>query len=199
MRSASNLPPAALVPLGLACSCGVSILVPDTDPPLVMLVPNAGTAAHGTIRMLADAPCTVDGETLDKGGSYREVHLGEVVVDWTIPARPYQPALPVIVAPGAAFYAIPTEPASAFFRLALFDVTAGLAVGDRACTVVCNGQPVTTAYLIGTGLATDDEVADAGMTLDEAKEVLVDKAAEQDAWVDADAQGAHGCYSLNSV
>ncbi len=199
MRFAFRLCATALVQLAFASACGVSYIVPDTDPPLVMLVPDVGTAAHGTIRMLEEAPCTIDGATIDKGGSYRNAHLGEVVVDWTIPARPYQPELPVIVSPGLPeVYGISTEPTSAFFRLASFDVTAGIPANDRACTVACDGAPITTAYLVGTGLASDDELADAGMTLDDAKAVLIDKAAEDDASVWADARGPVGCTSLNA-
>lgn len=196
MPSVSSLHALLVLTLAPACSCGVSTAIPDTDPYLVMLVPSTGTAAHGTIRTREDAPCTVDGPALDEGGNYRDVHLGEMEVDWTIPSRSYLPALPVIVSPALANHAISAEPTAAFFRLSLFDVSANHVEGDRDCTLSCMGEARTDAYLVDTGIATDDEVAAADMTIDDVKAVLMERAAEKDARGDGEVEGAYGCLSL---
>jgi alpha-L-arabinofuranosidase len=86
------------------------------------------------------------------------------------------------------------SPETGFFGLSLFDVTAEQIEGEPACSVTCGDREIAVAYAVLTSVATDEEVAGLGMTVDEAKETLIERTEQND----LEPQTAIGCYSLSS-
>ncbi|MBI1949704.1 MAG: hypothetical protein HYS27_28715 [Deltaproteobacteria bacterium] len=109
-----------------------------------------------------------------------EIRSAVATVDWSAPSRPVDEALPVLTAIRPQNENLGETPETGFFGLFLFDVTAWPDEGDPPCSVTCAGRQITDAYVVLASVATDEEIASLDMTLDEAKEILIERTEQSD-------------------
>lgn len=192
MRSATSLLAATgLRPVVAAlCGCppGLTFLPPAGKADFDMVVTQTGPVVHGTLSADINSPCEVSGWDL----TFPQVRPAVATVDWFAPSRPVDDGLPVLTAIRPQDEDLGTAPESGFFGLWLFDVAASPPEGNPPCTVTCGGQRITDAYVVLAGVATDEEVANLGMTPDVAKETIIERTEQRD----LEPRVTVGCTSL---
>ena len=153
-----------------------------------MAVPAAGPVVHGALLADPEALCEVTGPPL----TFVAIHPAQATVDWFAPSRPVDATLPVLTGFLRQDNNMGAEPETGFFGLTQFDVTAWQAEQDPPCSMTCRGEQVTDAYVVMHSVATDAEVAELGLSDDEAKARLIEITEERD----RDGQIGIGCNSL---
>ena len=185
MRSATSLLPVLAVLAGCAPP-GLSPPPRNTD--LYGVVTPAGPTVYGTLVEDVENPCELTGPDYD----FLPVHPAVATVDWFAPSRPIDESLPVLAAIWPPEPDVESAPQIGFFGLTLFNIDAWQPAAEDPCSLTCGTQPVEDAYVVLLSVATDDEVAGLGFTLDEAKTKLIEWTEERD----EEGQGPSGCTSL---
>ncbi len=185
MRSATSLLPVVAVLSGCPPP-GLSPPPDNTD--LYGVVTPRGPTVHGTLVEDVENPCELTGPDYN----FLPVYPAVATVDWFAPSRPIDESLPVLAAIWPPEPDVESAPQIGFFGLALFNIAARGQAGGDPCRLTCGTGPVEDAYVVLSSVATDDEAAGLGFTLDEAKTKLIEFTEERD----EEGQGPVGCSSL---